>query len=185
VRPISDRPLDEVWRTIALVRMPALEHRAIDGLVDPVVASVPWSGGGPTGPWNDRAKKRWNACSIARPGQARQRAASPLPSVSPRHPAGGALVDSPLRQRQPVSSMKRGFHSAVRLAGLTGKVTPHTLHHTAATWLMQRGVPIWDTAGFLGISPEVLQDTYGHHHPRSFTGRCSCNRPEKPVRFGG
>ena len=30
---------------------------------------------------------------------------------------------------------------------------------------MQRGVPIWEAAGFLGMSPEVLQDTYGHHHP--------------------
>lgn len=27
---------------------------------------------------------------------------------------------------------------------------------TAATWLMQRGVPIWEAAGFLGLSPEVL-----------------------------
>jgi integrase len=43
---------------------------------------------------------------------------------------------------KPVSSVKRGFHSAARLAGLTGSVTPHTLRHMAATWLMQRGGPI-------------------------------------------
>ena len=66
---------------------------------------------------------------------------------------------------KPVASVKRGFQSAVRLAGLAGRVTPHTLRHTAATWLMQRGVPIWEAAGFLGMSPEVLQETYGHHHP--------------------
>ena len=66
---------------------------------------------------------------------------------------------------KPVASVRKGFKSAVRLAGLTGKVMPHTLRHTAATWLMQRGVPIWEAAGFLGMSPEVLQDTYGHHHP--------------------
>ena len=30
---------------------------------------------------------------------------------------------------------------------------------------MQRGVPIREAAGFPGMSPEVLQDTYGHHHP--------------------
>jgi integrase len=71
---------------------------------------------------------------------------------------------------KPVSSVKRGFHSAVKLAGLTGRVTPHTLRHTAATWLMQRGVPIWEAAGFLGMSPEVLQDTYGHHHPDHLQG---------------
>ncbi len=40
--------------------------------------------------------------------------------------------------------------------------------------LMQRGVPIWEAAGFLGgflgMSPEVLQDTYGHHHPDYLQG---------------
>jgi integrase len=71
---------------------------------------------------------------------------------------------------KPVGSVKRGFKMAVGLARLPGKVTPHTLRHTAATWLMQRGVPIWEAAGFLGISPEVLQDTYGHHHPDYLQG---------------
>ena len=71
---------------------------------------------------------------------------------------------------KPVSPVKKGFRSAVRLARLPGKVTPHTLRHTAATWLMQRGVPIWEAAGFLGMSPEVLQETYGHHHPDYLQG---------------
>ena len=66
---------------------------------------------------------------------------------------------------KPVASVKKGFKSAVGLAGLSGKVTPHTLRHTAATWLMQRGVPVWEAAGFLGMSAEVLLGTYGHHHP--------------------
>src|SRR3984957_1516180 len=66
---------------------------------------------------------------------------------------------------KPVSSVKKGFRSAVRLAGLPSRVTPHTLRHTAATWLMQRGVPVWEAAGFLGMSAEVLLATYGHHHP--------------------
>ena len=71
---------------------------------------------------------------------------------------------------KPVKSVKRGFKRAVELAGLTGKVTPHTLRHTAATWLMQRGVPIWEAAAFVGMSPDVLQDTYGHHHPDDLQG---------------
>ena len=71
---------------------------------------------------------------------------------------------------KPVASVKEGFQSGVRLAGLPGRVTPHTLRHTAATWLMQRGVPIWEAAGFLGMSPEVLQETYGHHHPDYLQG---------------
>jgi integrase len=60
---------------------------------------------------------------------------------------------------KPVGSVKKGFKTAVGLARLPGKVTPHTLRHTAATWLMRRGVPIREAAGFLGMSPEVLQDT--------------------------
>jgi integrase len=69
---------------------------------------------------------------------------------------------------KPVASVKTGFASAVRIAGLdvtTGNVTPHTLRHTAATWLMQRGAPMWQAAGFLGMSEKTLRDTYGHHHP--------------------
>jgi hypothetical protein len=42
---------------------------------------------------------------------------------------------------------------------------PHTLRHTAATWLLQRGLPVWEAAGFLGMSAEVLLGTYGHPHP--------------------
>ena len=41
----------------------------------------------------------------------------------------------------------------------------YALRHTAATWLMQRGVPTWQAAGYLGMSAEVLERTYGHHHP--------------------
>lgn len=44
-------------------------------------------------------------------------------------------------------------------------VIPHTLRHTAATWLMQSGVPIWEAAGFLAMRSETLQRVYGHHHP--------------------
>ncbi|MFY9952978.1 tyrosine-type recombinase/integrase [Bradyrhizobium sp.] len=67
-----------------------------------------------------------------------------------------------------VKSVKSGFRSAVGIAKMSseaGKVTPHTFRHTAATWLMQRGADPWKAAGFLGMSVEVLLDTYGHHHP--------------------
>lgn len=64
-----------------------------------------------------------------------------------------------------VRSVKTAFNTAVRLAKLSGKVTPHTLRHTAATWLMQAGVEMWEAAGFLGMSVEMLDRVYGHHHP--------------------
>ena len=70
----------------------------------------------------------------------------------------------------PVKSVKTGFAHGVAIAGLWGKVTPHTLRHTAATWLMQRGVPIWQAAGYLGMSAQTLERTYGHHHPDYMRG---------------
>jgi integrase len=54
---------------------------------------------------------------------------------------------------------------AVKDAGLVGRVTPHTLRHTRATWMMQRGVSPWAAAGFLGMSVRVLESVYGHHSP--------------------
>lgn len=74
---------------------------------------------------------------------------------------------------KPVASVKTGFASAVRQAGLDltiGNVTPHTLRHTAATWLMQSAVPMWEAAGFLGMSEKTLRETYGHHHPDFLRG---------------
>jgi hypothetical protein len=66
---------------------------------------------------------------------------------------------------KPVQSIKVGFKRAIVLSGIKGKATPHTLRHTAATWLMQAGAPIWEAAGFLGMSPDMVERTYGHHHP--------------------
>lgn len=65
---------------------------------------------------------------------------------------------------KPIRNIKKGFASACQRAGLSA-VIPHTLRHTAATWLMQSGVPIWEAAGFLAMRPETLQRVYGHHHP--------------------
>ncbi|MDP2621449.1 MAG: tyrosine-type recombinase/integrase [Hyphomicrobiales bacterium] len=77
-------------------------------------------------------------------------------------PAQGHFVEW---RGKPVRSVKTGFGSAVDLAGLEGRVSPHTLRHTAATWLMQAGASLWEAAGFLGMSEKVLRDVYGHHHP--------------------
>jgi integrase len=66
---------------------------------------------------------------------------------------------------KPVTSVKTAFKSAVKLAGLDPGISPHTLRHTAATWLMQRGADPWQAAGYLGMLLEVLLNTYGHHHP--------------------
>jgi integrase len=62
-----------------------------------------------------------------------------------------------------VQSIKKAFRSAKRAAGLSEDVTPHTLRHTAATWLMQAGVETWQAAGFLGMTAAMLERVYGHH----------------------
>lgn len=66
---------------------------------------------------------------------------------------------------KPVGSIKKAFHSARRAAGLGPDVTPHVFRHTAATWLMQAGVDVWEAGGFLGMTAETLMNNYGHHHP--------------------
>jgi integrase len=63
-----------------------------------------------------------------------------------------------------LKDVKRGFASACRRAGLTD-VTPHTLRHTCATWKAQARVPLWEAAGFLGMSRETLEKVYAHHDP--------------------
>ena len=30
---------------------------------------------------------------------------------------------------------------------------------------MQNGADLWETAGFLGMTVEMLESRYGHHHP--------------------
>ena len=66
---------------------------------------------------------------------------------------------------KPVESVRKGFATAVEAAGLGADVTPHILRHTCATWLMQGGANLWDAAGFLGMTVQQLEATYGHHHP--------------------
>jgi integrase len=63
-----------------------------------------------------------------------------------------------------IKDIKKGFAAACERAGLEG-VSPHTLRHTAATWLMQAGTDVWQASGFLSMSMETLQRVYGHHHP--------------------
>lgn len=65
----------------------------------------------------------------------------------------------------PVDKQRKAWASARDAAGLGKEVTPHILRHTAATWLMLAGAEIWDVAHYLGMSPKMLEDVYGHHSP--------------------
>lgn len=76
--------------------------------------------------------------------------------------AVGRYVVSPSEKR--LASIKTGFNAAAGRAKLEG-VTPHTLRHTAASWMVQRGVPIEQVASFLGNSAAMVEKVYGHQHP--------------------
>lgn len=65
---------------------------------------------------------------------------------------------------KPVYRIKRTWKQACAAAKLKD-VTPHTLRHTRATWLMQEGVDLWEAAGHLGMSIEMLTNNYAKHHP--------------------
>jgi integrase len=66
---------------------------------------------------------------------------------------------------QCVKTLRHSFPAAVKAAGLDDGVTPHTMRHTRATWIMQKGVDPWKAAGHLGMSVKTLISVYGHHHP--------------------
>lgn len=76
------------------------------------------------------------------------------PIVSVLHRAGA-----------PIGSVKKGFASLVKDAGLDPAITPHWLRHTAATWLMQADAKPWDAAAYMGMTVTTLEEHYGHHRP--------------------
>ncbi|TIN06710.1 MAG: site-specific integrase, partial [Mesorhizobium sp.] len=61
--------------------------------------------------------------------------------------------------------VRTAWEAAVELAWLDDAVTPHVLRHTRATWMMQAGIDKWQAAGALGMSLQMLEENYGHHHP--------------------
>ncbi|MGU3417705.1 tyrosine-type recombinase/integrase [Methylobacterium sp. D54C] len=62
------------------------------------------------------------------------------------------------------TGIEKAFRRAAESAGLHD-VTPHTLRHTAATWLVANGVPLEKAADFLGMTVETLDRVYRHATP--------------------
>jgi integrase len=67
-------------------------------------------------------------------------------------------------QGKSVGDIKKSFASACKTADLKD-VTPHTLRHTAITWLVQKGVSLWEVSGYVGVSTDTIERVYGHHAP--------------------
>jgi integrase len=88
-------------------------------------------------------------------------------ALPPRHDsAGRPLPRSVVHWNgEPVTKVNKAFRHIVANAGLGPEVTPHVLRHTRATWMMQAGVDRWEAAGSLGMTVDMLESVYGHHHP--------------------
>jgi integrase len=64
-----------------------------------------------------------------------------------------------------VRSIKKGFGAAAKAAGLKD-VTPHTLRHTAATWMTMKGVPMGVIAQYLGhTNSRITERVYAKYAP--------------------
>ncbi len=63
-----------------------------------------------------------------------------------------------------VASLKTAWRTALNESGIA-HATKHDLRHTAITWAMQNGADRWHAAGFFGLTVDMLESTYGHHHP--------------------
>lgn len=66
---------------------------------------------------------------------------------------------------KPVTKINKAFRAAREAAGFGNDVIPHTLRHTAATWLARNGVPISEAADYVGMSTETFERVYRHHAP--------------------
>jgi integrase len=63
-----------------------------------------------------------------------------------------------------VESVKTALHTACRLAKIE-PVSAYALRHTAASWLVARGLPTRKVADFIGTSEQMVLDHYGHLAP--------------------
>jgi integrase len=88
------------------------------------------------------------------------------------------FVVNRINDGQPLAGkIRSAWERILQDAGLGEDVVRHSLRHTAATWLMQAGVDMWEAAGWLGMTVEQLEANYGHHHPEF--------REEAAEAFGG
>lgn len=69
-----------------------------------------------------------------------------------------------------VGSTKKSYANLVYEEGLGDDVVRHSLRHSAVTWGMQAGVDIWELAGYVGMTVEMIERRYGHHSQKHMEG---------------
>lgn len=90
----------------------------------------------------------------------------------------GALFVSRQHRRLSYQQAGKVFAAYVRLSGLEGKITPHTMRHSVATHLHKSGVDLMTIKEFLGhesiqttqiyaqMTLDHVRKSYDKHHPR-------------------
>jgi len=68
-------------------------------------------------------------------------------------------------RQEAVTRLQRSWRATVKEANLGPEVTPHTLRHTCASWLLRDGVSAWDVSGIIGADVSTVERIYGHHKP--------------------
>lgn len=83
---------------------------------------------------------------------------------------------------QRVAEVKHSWATALAEAGIE-HCTRHDLRRTAVTWAMASGVDKWAAAGFFGLSLDILERVYGHHHPDHLRSAAEAmeRRPERAL----
>jgi integrase len=72
---------------------------------------------------------------------------------------------------QRVGSIDKAFRATVKACGLGEDVVVHCLRHTGITWLAIEGkADAHEICRYAGITPEVFNDVYAHHHHRYMQG---------------
>jgi integrase len=75
--------------------------------------------------------------------------------------AAAAMAESNAAKAQTPATRDEWLVSAYRFR----KASPHTLRHSCASWLVQRGIPFADVGQFIDMSVEMIERTYGHLAP--------------------
>ncbi|MGA9855084.1 MAG: site-specific integrase [Gammaproteobacteria bacterium] len=70
----------------------------------------------------------------------------------------------------PIGSIDKAFGATVDAAKLDAAVIPHALRHTGITWLAIEGVDPYEICRYAGITMEVFERVYAHHHPDFMRG---------------
>ncbi|MCG2673343.1 tyrosine-type recombinase/integrase [Bradyrhizobium sp. GCM10023182] len=84
-------------------------------------------------------------------------------------------------QGTPVQRVSKGWDKVVEKAGLASdikelKVVPHTMRHTAISWMLRNGVAIDKVSDYCGVSIQIIKKVYGHHIPGGFDSVIASHR---------